>query len=59
ETGDPQVWVSSPVLRRDGEQLWAEVEIVPPSARPFALARADVRMTVLAEGRAIEMAGCH
>lgn len=59
ETGDPQVWVSSPVLRRDGEQLWAEVEIVPPSARPFALARADVRMTVLAEGRAIEMVGCH
>ncbi len=59
ETGDPQVWVSSPILQRDGEQLRAEVEMVPPSAGPFALARAEVRMTVLSEGRAIEMVGCH
>ena len=59
ETGDPQVWVSPPVLQRDGEQLQAEVEMVPPSARPFALARSEVRMTVLSEGRAIEMVGCH
>lgn len=59
ETGDPQVWVSSPILQRDGEQLRAEVEMVAPSARPFAIARSDVRMTVLSEGRAIEMAGCH
>ncbi len=59
ETGDPQVWVSSPILQRDGEQLQAVVEMVPPSARPFSLARADVRMTVLSDGRAIEMVGCH
>ncbi len=58
ETGDPQVWVSSPVLRREGARLQAEVEIVPPSGRPFALERTDVRMTVLSAGRAIEMAGC-
>lgn len=59
ETGDPQVWVSQPILQRDGERLQAEVEMVPPSGRPFVLAREEVRMTVLSERRAIELVGCH
>lgn len=58
ETGDPDVWVSSPVVTRAGDILTAEVEMVPPSAKPFALARSEVRMTVLAGGRAVEMLGC-
>lgn len=58
ETGDPDVWVSSPVVVRQGGTLSAEVEMVAPTAKPFALARADVRMTVMADGRAIEMVGC-
>ncbi len=58
ETGDARVWVSSPKLTRKGRKLSAEVEMVPPDAKPFALARADVRMTVMAGGRAVEMIGC-
>ena len=58
ETGDAQVWVSTPELTRKGNRLMAEVEMVPPSAKPFALARSDVRMTVIARGRAVEMVGC-
>ena len=58
ETGDPTVWVSAPVLSRKGGRLRAEVELVAASAKPFALARSDVRMTVMAGGRAVEMLGC-
>ena len=58
ETGDPEVWVSSPKLTRKNDQLHADVELVAPTAKPFALARADVRMTVIAGGRAVEMLGC-
>ena len=59
ETGNAAIWVSPPVLKRDGRQLRAEVEMVAPSAKPFALARSEVRWTVIAEGRAIEMLGCN
>lgn len=58
ETGDPEVWVSTPVVKRKGGLLSAEVEMVAPTAKPFALARSEVRMTVMANGRAIEMVGC-
>ncbi len=58
EVSNAEIWVSQPVLRRNGSILVAEVEMVPPTAQPFALARSDVRMTVLAGGRAIEMLGC-
>jgi len=58
ETGDPEVWVSPPIVERKGGKLSAEVEMVAPTAKPFALARSEVRMTVMANGRAIEMVGC-
>lgn len=58
ETGNPEVWVSAPTVSRDGDILVADVEMVPPSAQPFALARSDVRMTVLSGGQAVEMLGC-
>ena len=59
ETGDPTVWVSAPVLSRESGRLSAEVELVAASAKPFAIARDDVRMTVMAGGRAVEMLGCN
>lgn len=59
EAGNPEIWVSPPVTHRKGATLTAEVEMVPPTAQPFALARADVRMTVLAGGRAVELIGCN
>ena len=58
ETGMQGVWVSEAILTRRGDTLRAEVEMVPPTARPFALARSDVRMTVLADGKAVELKGC-
>jgi DsbC/DsbD-like thiol-disulfide interchange protein len=59
EASEAGVWVSSAVTIRSGGQISAEVEMVPPSAQPFALARSNVRMTVLAGGRAVEMIGCN
>ena len=58
ETRNSAVWVSPPVLKRNGKQLRATVEMVPPNAKPFALARSDVRLTVIAGGRAVEIIGC-
>lgn len=52
------VWISEPVLSREGDRLVAEVEMVPPNAKPFALARGDVRMTVIGQGGAVEFLGC-
>lgn len=58
EVREAGVWVSNAVTVRKGSRISAEVEMVPPSAQPFALARSDVRMTVLSGGRAVEMIGC-
>ena len=58
EGGGRGVWVSQPVLRREGNHLIAEVEMVPPNAKPFALARSNVRLTMLGNGRAVEFLGC-
>ena len=58
EAREAGVWISNAVTTRNGKQISAEVEMVPPSAQPFALARSDVRMTVLSGGRAVEMIGC-
>lgn len=59
EAREAGVWVSNAITTRNGATLSAEVEMVPPNAQPFALARSDVRMTVLADGRAVEMIGCN
>ena len=58
ETSTPGVWVSSSDTTQTGARLVAEVEMVPPNAQPFALARDDVRMTLIGSGEAIEMKGC-
>ncbi len=58
ETATPGVWVSPSEMTQNGVSLVAEVEMVPPSAQPFALARSDVRMTLIGGGRAIELQGC-
>jgi len=58
ETSVPGVWVSPSDMSQDGTALTAEVEMVPPTAQPFALARGDVRMTLIGNGRAIELQGC-
>ncbi|MEP2205229.1 MAG: protein-disulfide reductase DsbD domain-containing protein, partial [Tateyamaria sp.] len=59
EAREAGVWVSNAITTRNDGRLSAEVEMVPPSAQPFALARSGVRMTILAGGRAVEMIGCN
>ncbi len=58
ETGRPDIWVSPAEVTRDGTRLTAVTELVPPEARPFALDRGALRITVLGESRAIETTGC-
>jgi DsbC/DsbD-like thiol-disulfide interchange protein len=58
ETRNSAVWVSPPVLKRNGKRLQAVVEMVPPNAKPFGLARSDVRLTVISDGQAVEILGC-
>ena len=58
EAGESGLWISQAVLERSGDRLSAMVEMVPPDGKPFALSRADVRMTVIGGGDAIEMEGC-
>ena len=58
EAGETGLWISEATVDRRGVTLRAEVEMVPPTAQPFALARSNVRLTVLAGGQAIEALGC-
>ena len=59
EPGLPGVWVSEAEVERQGERLRAIVDMVPPSAEPFALVRGDIVMTVIGPaGRAVELRGC-
>jgi DsbC/DsbD-like thiol-disulfide interchange protein len=58
EAGDPSIWVSEAVARRQGGALTATADLVPPQGAPFALDRSSLRFTVLADGRAAELHGC-
>ncbi|MEM9343974.1 MAG: protein-disulfide reductase DsbD domain-containing protein [Pseudomonadota bacterium] len=58
ELADPAIWVSEPTTERSAQQMTAVAELVPPEAKPFAMARQDVRITVLGDGRAVDIRGC-
>lgn len=58
ETGDANIWVAQSVTERDGGTLMAMTELVLPAGAPFALDRSAVTLTILAEGRAVEVQGC-
>ncbi|MFT4783878.1 MAG: DsbC/DsbD-like thiol-disulfide interchange protein [Paracoccaceae bacterium] len=59
EAGDPDIWVSESVSRRDGNTLIAVADLVPPNAQPFALNRGKVRFTILGAGQsAVDITGC-
>jgi DsbC/DsbD-like thiol-disulfide interchange protein len=58
ELADRGVWVSEPLVRRDGATLVAQSDMVPPNAQPFLLSRNDVRITVIGDGRAVDIQGC-
>lgn len=58
EPGQPEVWVSGAEIGREGGMLVATSDMVPPEAAPFALDRSDLRVTVIDDNGAIEIAGC-
>ena len=58
ETANPSVWVSEATTRRDGSRLVAETDLVAHDRKPFALDRSGLTISVLAQGRAVELSGC-
>jgi len=58
ETADPAVWVAEAITQREGGDLVAMTEMVPPHGAPFALDRSAVIMTILSQGSAVEVRGC-
>lgn len=58
EAGNAQVWVSEPETERRGDHLIATSDMIHVSAHSFALDRSAVRITVLADGRAVDIRGC-
>ncbi len=58
ELADQTIWVSEAEDHREGQNLVAASDLVPPSGEPFALDRSSVRITVLGDGRAVELQGC-
>lgn len=57
-TGQPEIWVSSPILTSETGGTRAVADFVPPSAQPFALDADDVRITLVGPDGAVEMQGC-
>jgi DsbC/DsbD-like thiol-disulfide interchange protein len=58
ETADRSVWVAEAVTERQGGDLVAMTELVPPDGAPFALDRSKVTMTILAPTGVVEVKGC-
>lgn len=58
EAADPAIWVSEAITRRAENMLTATADLVPAEARPFELDVDTLRLTVLAEGRAVDITGC-
>ncbi len=58
ELPDPTIWIAEPKTTRKGRVLTAVTDMVPASGKPFLLSRSDLRITVLAGGKAVEVNGC-
>ena len=58
EAGREGVWVAESVEERQGAELVAWTEMVPPEGAPFALDRSRVVLTVIGDSRAVEITGC-
>ena len=58
ETADPEIWVSESQTRREGGRLVSTSDLIPARGGPVALDRSRVTITVLGDGRAVELRGC-
>ncbi len=58
EPGNPRIWASETETRREAGSLMASAELVPPAGQAMALSRKALRVTLLGNGRAIDIQGC-
>jgi len=58
EGPSPDIWVSEAMTTRTANMFTATADLVPPTAKPFDLDPEDLRITVLAQGRAVDIQGC-
>ena len=58
EAGNEQVWVSEPQTWREAGDLFARSDMIHVTGGAFSLNRSDVRITVLAAGRSVDIQGC-
>jgi DsbC/DsbD-like thiol-disulfide interchange protein len=58
ELADASIWISEAESRREGGVLRATAEMVPPNGRPFAVDRSEIRITVLSDGKGVDIRGC-
>lgn len=58
EAGTAGVWVAEAQTARQGGRLVSVTEMVGPSGAPFALDRSGVVVTVIGQGRSVEIKGC-
>lgn len=58
ETADPYVWVSEPDVIRTPTQITATSDLIQADGKSFVVDRSGIRMTVLGQGRAVDIIGC-
>lgn len=59
ELSDQTIWISPADTRRTGAELTATADLVPATAKPFAVNRSDIRITIFGgTGRVVELQGC-
>lgn len=58
EVADPSVWVAEAQASRAGAVLTGGTDLVSESAAPFMLDRSGVTITVIGQGRSVEIKGC-
>ena len=58
ESADPGLWVSETRAAREGGVLVASAEALARDGGPVALDRSSLRITVIGDGRAVDILGC-
>jgi len=58
EAANPLLWLAEPQMTRNGNSISATTEIQHVDDAPFILNRSGIRITVLGETKAVEIAGC-
>ncbi|MFT5065535.1 MAG: DsbC/DsbD-like thiol-disulfide interchange protein [Yoonia sp.] len=58
ETSDPFVWVSEPDVTRTATHITATSDLIHVDGTSFAVDRSGIRITVLGQGRAVDIQGC-